>query len=138
MAVNKWAAPSLRPGDVSATLLGVKYSSSSLDKSYGSKDHWEDPEAVAEERRLLHGTGSSSLTGTHPCLAEYSFSTYFREASRYWIVQYVSSSRLISIPWSHFLNDRNFLKRIEDMRGNQKPARCWSHFGVVFGELPSS
>jgi len=33
-----WVARLLSPGVVSATLLGVKYSSSSLDKSYGSKD----------------------------------------------------------------------------------------------------
>jgi hypothetical protein len=37
-AVNKDAARSLRPGVISATFLAVKYSSSSLDKLYGSKD----------------------------------------------------------------------------------------------------
>jgi hypothetical protein len=29
-------------------------------------------------------------------------------------------------------------ERIKDVRGNQKHARRWSHFGVVFGELLSS
>jgi len=37
-------------------LLGVKYSSSSLDKSYGSKDNRPNPEALAEGERLRPGT----------------------------------------------------------------------------------
>ena len=54
-ADNKHAPRSLHPSVVSATLLGVKYSSSSLDKSYGSKDNSQDPTAVAEGMRLLLG-----------------------------------------------------------------------------------
>jgi hypothetical protein len=50
------------------------------------------------------------LTGTHQCLAHYSFSTYFRHSSWYWIVQDVSSSGLITIALSHILMDRKFLK----------------------------
>ena len=56
-AVNRRAAQLLRPGVISATLLGVRYSSSSLDKSYGSNDiskmyvsHWE-PLGVSESCR---------------------------------------------------------------------------------------
>jgi hypothetical protein len=29
-------------------------------------------------------------------------------------------------------------ERIEDVHGNQKHARCWSHSTIVFGELLSS
>jgi len=76
-AVNKRAAPSLRPGVISASLLGVKYSSSLLDKSYWSKDDWQDPEVVMEGMTLLHCNLSSLLTGTRRCLAQFSFSSYF-------------------------------------------------------------
>jgi hypothetical protein len=37
-SVNKCAAQLLRPGVVSATLLDIKYSLSSLDKSYAAKE----------------------------------------------------------------------------------------------------
>jgi len=82
-AVNRHTAQSLRPGVVLATLLGVKYSSSSLEKSYGSKDDWQNPEAVAEGMRSLLGTLSCLFTGTRWCLAQYSLSVYFRKASGY-------------------------------------------------------
>jgi hypothetical protein len=62
--VTKRTSGSLRPGVVSATLLEVKYSSSSLDISYGSKDDGYDPEGVGEGTRFLLGTVSSVLTGT--------------------------------------------------------------------------
>jgi len=58
-AVNNRAARSLCPGVISATLLGVYYLSSSLDKSYGSKDDRQYPEAIAEGMRLLLGKLSS-------------------------------------------------------------------------------
>jgi hypothetical protein len=64
-------------------LLGVKHTSSSLDKSYGSKDVWQDPKAVAEGISLLLSIISSLLTSTCRCLAQYSFSTYFRKACWY-------------------------------------------------------
>jgi len=51
-AVNQRAAWSLHLGVISATSLGVQYSSSSLDKSYGSKDDWKDAESAAEGMRL--------------------------------------------------------------------------------------
>jgi len=53
VAVIKHAARSLRPGVVSAPHFGDKYSSSSLDKSYGSKDDGPSPEAFAEGKKLL-------------------------------------------------------------------------------------
>jgi len=52
----------------------------------------------------------SCVTGKHPCVPQYSFSTYFRKASWNWVVWEVSSSGLISIPMSHFLTDRNLRK----------------------------
>jgi len=42
----------LPPGVVSATFSGIKYSSSLLETSYGSKEDSPDPEADAEGRRL--------------------------------------------------------------------------------------
>ena len=75
------AAPLFHPGVVSATLFGVKYSSSTLDKSYGSNNDGWDPEPVAEGMRLLLGKISSLVTDTLQCLAQYSFSAYFRKAS---------------------------------------------------------
>jgi hypothetical protein len=67
VAVNKRAAQLHHPAVNSATLYGIKYSSSSLDKSYGSKDDRPDPEAVAEGTRLLLIMFSGSLTGTCRC-----------------------------------------------------------------------
>ena len=84
--VNERAAQSLHPGVVSATLLGVTYSQSLLDKSYGSQDDAQHPEAIAEGRRLLLGPFSDLLTHRCRSLAYYSFSTYFRQASLYWVV----------------------------------------------------
>jgi len=55
---------SLHPGVISATLVGVKYCSSSQDKSYGSKEDSPDAEAVAEGKISLLGTHSDSITGT--------------------------------------------------------------------------
>jgi hypothetical protein len=46
--------------------------------------------------------------GTRRCLAEYSISIFFQMASWYWVVQDISSSELISVPFSNYLNDRNF------------------------------
>jgi hypothetical protein len=51
--VNEHAAPLLSTGVVSAILLGVKYSSSSLDKSLGSNEDSPDAEAVSEAKILL-------------------------------------------------------------------------------------
>src|SRR5882757_5397582 len=61
-AVKQRAAQSLCPGVISATLLRVKYSSSSQDKSYGFKDDCQDPEVVAERRRLQFSKLSRLLT----------------------------------------------------------------------------
>ena len=66
--VNQHNTRSLRLGVVSATLLGVKYSSSSLDTSYGSKNECPDTEAVTDGKRLLLGTLSGLLTGIRRCL----------------------------------------------------------------------
>jgi len=85
-AVNKRAAWSLRPGVVSATFLGVMYSSSSQHKSYASMDHWQDPKTVSDRIELLLGKVLCLFTGTRRCMAQYSFSTYFRKASWYWVV----------------------------------------------------
>jgi len=108
VAVIERVARSLRRGVVSATLYGVQYSSSLLDKSYESKDDWPDPESNVEGMRLLLSTLSASSTGTHRSLAQYWFSTYFGNASFYQVVENGSSSGLMSIPLSHFRNDRNF------------------------------
>ena len=61
--LNKGGTRSLCSGVLSATLLGVEYLSSSLDKSYGSKDDRPDHVAIAEGMRLLLGTFSGTLTG---------------------------------------------------------------------------
>jgi hypothetical protein len=52
-------------------LLGLKYSSSLLDKSYGSKDDWQDTEAVAERMGMLLGKLWSILMGKRQFLAQY-------------------------------------------------------------------
>jgi len=52
-------------GVVSAKLLGVKYSSSSPGKSYGTKDDGLDPEVVVEVMILLLKMVMGLLTGTH-------------------------------------------------------------------------
>jgi len=61
---------------IAASFVGSKESSSSLGKSYGSKDDRPDPEAVAEVKRLFLGMLSGLMIGNGPCLAQYSFSTY--------------------------------------------------------------
>jgi len=50
--VNKGAGQSLGPGVISATFIGIKYSSSSLNKSYGSNEDWPDSEVVVEGNRM--------------------------------------------------------------------------------------
>jgi hypothetical protein len=52
VAVNESAVCSLHLGVDLAALLGVKYSSSLLDKPYWSNDDLDDPEAFAEGMRL--------------------------------------------------------------------------------------
>jgi hypothetical protein len=47
--VNQCAARLLLPGVFSATLLGIQHFSALLDKSYGFKDDWYDPTAIAGE-----------------------------------------------------------------------------------------
>lgn len=81
VVVNKRTGRSLRLGIVSANLLGVKNSLSSLDKSYGMKEDWLDPEAFAEGKRLLLGMLLGFIIGTCRCLLQYFISTYFRNAS---------------------------------------------------------
>jgi len=71
---------------VSAPLLDLKYSPSSLDEAYGSKDDSQDPEAVAEGTGLLLSTLSGLLTGTHQRFAQNAFSTHFRKAYWYCVV----------------------------------------------------
>jgi len=58
-----------RPGVMSASLFGVRYSSPSLDQSSGLKDDCPDPEAVAEGMTLLLSMLSGLLTGTRQYLA---------------------------------------------------------------------
>jgi len=50
------------------------------------------------------------MMGRCPGLALCSFSTYFGNASWYRVIEVVSSLGLISIPLSHFLNNRNCRK----------------------------
>jgi len=110
VAVNKHAGQSLCPGVVSASLSGVKHSSSSLDKSYGYKENWPDLQAIAGEMRFLLIGLSGLMTGRCLCSEHYLFSTFFRNACWYWIVYEVSSSGWMSIPLSSFLTDHNFEK----------------------------
>jgi len=86
LAANKRVARSLCPGVISALLLDIKYSPSSLDKSSRSYDYSPDLEAIVEEACLLFGMLSSFVTGNGLCLAQYSYSTYFRKRSWYWVV----------------------------------------------------
>jgi len=55
VAVVECAAQSLGQGVISAMLLGIKSSSSSLDRSYASKEQRRNPEAIAEMKGLLPG-----------------------------------------------------------------------------------
>jgi len=126
-AVNWRATESLRPGVISATFLAVKDSSSSLDKSYGSKDDWQDLEAIAYRMRLLLRKHSCVLTGTRWCSAQYSFSTFFRKASWDWLVDDDLSSWLMSIALSHVSNDCNIRKRSRICA----EIRCIPIFGVT-------
>jgi len=111
-AVNWLAVRSLHLGVLSGRLSGVEFSSSSLDKSYGSNDDWQDGEVVADGMRLLLGKLWCWLTGTPRCLGRYSFSIYLGNACKYWDVSNVSSSGLPFIHLSHFLNDRNLRKAL--------------------------
>jgi len=86
VAVNKRAARTLHPGVVSARFSSIRYSSASLDQPYGSKDNWPDPEDIAEGKRIWLGILEGSMTENRICLALYSFSTYFRKASWYWVL----------------------------------------------------
>jgi len=54
--VTKRAAWPRRPGVIPAMLLGIMYSSSSLDKSNGPQQDCPNPEDFAEGKRLLAGT----------------------------------------------------------------------------------
>jgi hypothetical protein len=106
-AVGKHAARSDRPGVISATSFGIKHSSSLLDKSNGSYEDCPDLDAIAYERRELFGMFSGLVTGKPQCSTQYLCSAYSIEFSKDWIVYEVSTSEVISIPLSHFLNDRN-------------------------------
>jgi len=108
-AANKRAAQLLYPGVNSATLVGVKYSTSSLDKSYASKDDWHDPEAVAEGTRPLLGILSSLLTGTCWCLAHLHSP---HTSARHLVLGNIGCLVLMIniLPLSPFQNDRNFWK----------------------------
>ena len=68
-AVRNRAAWSHRLGVISVTLLGIKYSSSSLVKLYGSKIDSPGHQAIAEGKGLLLGTLSGLMTCTRLCLA---------------------------------------------------------------------
>ena len=107
MTVNRRDGRSLGPGVILVTFLSVKYSSTSLDKSCGENDDRPDPEAVVEEWLLLTSL-PGWLTASRQCVAQDSLSTYFTIASWYCVVYKVSSSGLICIPLSHFLNNFSF------------------------------
>jgi hypothetical protein len=62
------------------------YSLLSLDKACGSNDYFLDPETVAAGMRILLGEVSRISPGTHRCLAQYLYSTFFRIASWHWVV----------------------------------------------------
>jgi hypothetical protein len=97
----------LYPGVISASFVGLTYSSTSLDKSYGSKSNSPDPNAMAQRKRLLFGTFSGLLLDNPQCFAQYSFYKYFRNTSSYYVVSEVSSSASLSIPLFHYLYDSN-------------------------------
>ena len=84
--VNKHAARSLRLGGVLATLSGFQYSFPLLDESYGSRDDSPGLEAFVQGSGLLIVTHSGLFNGRRQCLAQSSFSTYFRKVSRYCVV----------------------------------------------------
>jgi hypothetical protein len=67
-AENKHVAWSLCPGVISDTLLGITYSSPSLDKSYGSPEDWTDFYANAQEKEMLFSILSGLVTRIHQCL----------------------------------------------------------------------
>ena len=110
-AVNKRATRSLYLNVLSATFSGIQCCSSSLqDKSYGPQGDWPDPAASVEAKRLLLEILLCFMAENRPFLARYSFYTYFRNASWYWVVYEVSSSASISMTLSYILHDHNFRK----------------------------
>jgi len=100
---------SLRPGVVSATHLGFKYSPSSLDKLYGSYDDWPDPEPIVEEKRLLLGMLSGWIMTKCQCLAQYSFIL----CCELWLQITV------------FLILEPFVCEFWECVGSLKPLQCW-------------
>jgi hypothetical protein len=50
-------------GLVSAMLVGIRSSSSLLDKSHSLKDNWPDPEAIVEGKRLWLRILPGDVTG---------------------------------------------------------------------------
>jgi hypothetical protein len=85
-AVSKRGGQLHPPAIVSASFLGIQYSSSLLDKSDRSLQDWSDLDAIPGGKRLLRGILWSLVTGNHWCMTKYSFSTDFRNASGYWVV----------------------------------------------------
>jgi len=106
-AVINHAAELLYPGVIFASVVGLKYSSLSMDKSYGSKDNWPDSKAMAQGKRILFGAFPGLLLANGVCFAQYSCSKYFTNTSLYFVVSEVPSSGLVYIPPSHVLYDHN-------------------------------
>lgn len=70
-----------------------------------------DAEAIVEGKKLLLGIFGGLMSCTHQYIAQFSFSTYFRNDYWYWVVYEVLSSGLTSIPLSPILNNRNLRKQ---------------------------
>jgi len=125
-------------GDVSATFVGIKYSSSSQDKSYGSKDNWRDAEAVVEGMKLLLCTFLWFIN-RHTLL----FGTIF-------ILRRLQKGLLVlgSIGCLFLRINRNspvllpkqlqLAERIENLCWNQHHKCHWSHHSIIFAQLLSS
>jgi hypothetical protein len=86
LAVNTREARSLHEGVVSAKFVCVKYSSTALDITDGSKKDKRDSDAIVTGKRLLLMMNLGLMTSTPLCLAQGSVSTYFRKVSGYWVV----------------------------------------------------
>jgi len=130
--VTTLAARSLHPGVISTMHLGIKYYSSSLDKSYGSWEDWPNPAAFAESKNVaahnLFGLNGrpSSLFGTVCVL--HILQKCLRVLGIIWsIVISIDMHSLVPLQkWSQPPD------RIKDMGWHAQNTSLWSYFSILF------
>ena len=129
--MNKHTARSVCPGIISATLLGVKYSSSSLDDQR-MIDRFQKP----LQRGPQYCSVSFEFIDRHTSMFSTVFILHVIQigllvlGSIGCLVLRINIHSLVPVSKSSQLPER-----IENMCRNEKHALCWSHFGIVFSQL---